>query len=438
MLGTAGSGKTTLAILRAAYLADSATPHAGTTLLVTFNRALVTYLQHLAAPELRNVHVENYHVFARGYINSRGLMSYNCICDPETRDSLISGAVASLANGSVENLAGRPKSFFSEAVRWTYQLGLVEESGAITGLQHGLGLTEAEANSVWRVRVTYEQLRQQVGKLYDWDDIAITVNSELTVDDRPRLYRHVVIDEGQDFSPVMIQSLTRAVGDEGAVTFFGDVAQQIYGNKFSWRSAGLEITEPWLFEENYRNTKQIADLALALTRQPFYAGMADLVSPRSPRAAGPLPALVRCTNSAKECDFMLQAALKASREGTAAILVRDREDERLFTSRLRANSFIRLHREMTIWQPESGLYIGTYHAAKGLEFDAVYLPFLSAERMPDPDVVEINGEADGDAMEARLLYVGITRARSTLVLSYHGTLTRLLPSETSLYQSVSA
>src|SRR5882672_2200889 len=70
VLGTAGSGKTTLAVLRAAYLSDNSTEHFGATLLVTFNRALVTYLKFIAPDELRNVTVENYHKFARGYLNS--------------------------------------------------------------------------------------------------------------------------------------------------------------------------------------------------------------------------------------------------------------------------------------------------------------------------------------------------------------------------------
>ena len=48
VLGTAGSGKTTLAILRSLYLADQSTDHGGRTLLVTFNRCLVTYMNHLA------------------------------------------------------------------------------------------------------------------------------------------------------------------------------------------------------------------------------------------------------------------------------------------------------------------------------------------------------------------------------------------------------
>ena len=68
VLGTAGSGKTTLALYRAAYLSAPGMLHCGKTLLLTYNRALVTYLNHLKPPEFRNVRVENYHKFARGYL----------------------------------------------------------------------------------------------------------------------------------------------------------------------------------------------------------------------------------------------------------------------------------------------------------------------------------------------------------------------------------
>jgi DNA helicase IV len=44
ILGTAGSGKTTLAIHRAANLADSIIDKRQKVLLVTFNKSLVTYL----------------------------------------------------------------------------------------------------------------------------------------------------------------------------------------------------------------------------------------------------------------------------------------------------------------------------------------------------------------------------------------------------------
>src|SRR5579863_9730589 len=68
VLGSAGSGKTTLALLRAAFLANPKTPNNGRTLLVTFNLALVTYLEHLShdSADFENVDVRNYHRFARG------------------------------------------------------------------------------------------------------------------------------------------------------------------------------------------------------------------------------------------------------------------------------------------------------------------------------------------------------------------------------------
>ena len=66
VLGTAGSGKTTLALYRAAYLSEPSMPYAGRTLLLTFNKALVTYLKYLKPAELRNVQIETYHTFARG------------------------------------------------------------------------------------------------------------------------------------------------------------------------------------------------------------------------------------------------------------------------------------------------------------------------------------------------------------------------------------
>jgi DNA helicase-2/ATP-dependent DNA helicase PcrA len=61
-----------------------------------------------------------------------------------------------------------------------------------------------------------------------------------------------------------------------------------------------------------------------------------------------------------------------------------------------------------------GVVLLTYHRAKGLEFDAVFLPRLEDKELPF-------ALAKGDdelAEERRLLYVGITRARRYLYLSW--------------------
>ena len=63
-----------------------------------------------------------------------------------------------------------------------------------------------------------------------------------------------------------------------------------------------------------------------------------------------------------------------------------------------------------------GVHLLTYHRAKGLEFEAVFLPRLEEGELP---ARQARG-ADAIAEERRLLYVGITRAKRLLVLSRAG------------------
>ena len=120
MLGTAGSGKTTLAIYRAAYLANLGTQGGGGTLLVTFNNALVTFLRFLSDPStasLASVPVETYHKFALGYLKSRGIRGW-FICGRDRRRQLISQAISDVSAARRQaTLFSRPVDFFSDAGR---------------------------------------------------------------------------------------------------------------------------------------------------------------------------------------------------------------------------------------------------------------------------------------------------------------------------------
>jgi DNA helicase-2/ATP-dependent DNA helicase PcrA len=61
-----------------------------------------------------------------------------------------------------------------------------------------------------------------------------------------------------------------------------------------------------------------------------------------------------------------------------------------------------------------GVHLLTYHRAKGLEFDAVFLPRLDASELPS----RLARTEDERAEERRLLYVGMTRARRWLALTW--------------------
>lgn len=441
VLGTAGSGKTTLAVLRAAYLADPSTDHHGKTLLVTFNRALVAYLKDLRDFRATNIIVENYHKFARGYLSRRGKVHNDSICSRlEQRNNLISRAISEVKSLYQEHpFFNKPLEFFSEEIRWLAQHGIKSVANYESAERIGRAATRIPKKMrkvMFEIWESYKNLRAGIGKNYDWDDLATAVCAEWDIDDSPRRYKHIIIDEGQDFSPEMISSLAKGIPPDGSITFFGDVAQQIYGHQMTWRSAGLVISKVWQFENNYRNSKQIAKLALAISRMPYYKDLPDIVEPVSPIADGPLPTLIRFDNIEEEIKFVIEQANRAAKHQSVAIFLRDRSDELLICSGLLTGS-IRLHREMTTWISGPGIRYGTYHSAKGLEFDTVILPLCSEERLPDPKTVESMGLDDASSQYGRLLYVGVTRAKTRLIITYSGKITPLLPRESALYEVIS-
>lgn len=415
-------------------------PHFGQTLLLTFNKTLVTYLKFLKSSSLGHVCIENYHVFARGYLNFRGKMQSNCICsNPEVRKAYIQQALDAIKkNYEPSTFFDRPIDFFCDEIEWISGNGIesedeyvkVERVGRV-----GTNLSRTLRPVMYEIYREYLNVRQNNRMYYDWDDIAYYVRKEFESDNSPRRYKHIIVDEGQDFSPAMIRSLAAAIPDDGTLSFFGDVAQQIYGQRISWRSAGLTIPQVWHFQENYRNTGEISRLAIAISKMPFFNGIADLVEPTMIMADSELPTLVKCLNRNQQVEISIRTAREEEKTRRVAILVKNREQEKEIISKIGNNSN-RLHRDLSQWNNAPGIFHGTYHSAKGLEFDTVILPFLDSANLPDQDYIECHNKEDALTYFGKLLYVAVTRAKTRLLLLFDNSITPLLPSDQSLYQGV--
>ncbi|QZE12729.1 UvrD-helicase domain-containing protein [Halosquirtibacter laminarini] len=78
--------------------------------------------------------------------------------------------------------------------------------------------------------------------------------------------------------------------------------------------------------------------------------------------------------------------------------------------------FYRSCKEVDLYFGKEDVLISTIHKAKGLEFDNVIIPNVSSQKYPT--FYEVNNEGEKEA--ARLLYVGITRAKKRLILTYCG------------------
>lgn len=213
VLGTAGSGKTTIALHRARHLANI--PGSGRILLVTFNRALVEYMKGIDYIQSSKLTVENYHRFARGYLNARGKMpKWNGILSPEQKECYIGQALEKLkVEHPEESTLKRPREFFVDEITFIERFGfnnLAEYREAERIGRASSNIKRENRKWIYAVYEEYQTLRQTDEPRYDWDDLALYVFRELQEDDSARRYTHIIVDEGQDFSPMMIKSLVAA------------------------------------------------------------------------------------------------------------------------------------------------------------------------------------------------------------------------------------
>ena len=131
-----------------------------------------------------------------------------------------------------------------------------------------------------------------------------------------------------------------------------------------------------------------ADLAKMVLDESGYTRMWQL--DKSPDAEGRLENLTELVNAMQEFD-----SLAGFLEHIALVMDGDTEAE---------------NGEVTLM---------TLHAAKGLEFDTIFMPGLEEGIFPSQRTIDENG-AVGLEEERRLAYVGITRARKLVHISYAG------------------
>ncbi len=358
-------------------------------------------------------------------------MGYNAILNHPPRKRIIGEAVAEArATAPKSTFLTRDDEFFCDEISWIDGNGLTSKDDYLAAERVGrtAPLAPAQRERVWSIREAYHVKRAALGRTYDWDDLSISVRRELLSDASERRYKHIVVDEAQDLRPEEIRALALAIPADGSLTLFGDYGQQLFGQRVSWRSCGLSVRTPEVFHENYRNSPEIAALAQAISRMPQYQDMPeDLYEPSLGNGvAGVLPTLVHCQDRADEIAQVSDLARRRGTTGRVGVLARTHEDA-MAAVRGVPNVHVLKDNEPHQWAGSTGVYAGTYYGGKGLEFDLVLLPFYGADRVPDPRAVAAHGADEAASREIRFNYVGVTRAKSELVITYSGAYTDLMP-----------
>jgi superfamily I DNA/RNA helicase/mRNA-degrading endonuclease RelE of RelBE toxin-antitoxin system len=253
-------------------------------------------------------------------------------------------------------------------------------------------------------------------------------------------YQHVVVDEAQDLSAAHWTMLRAMVAPEKNDMFLvGDTHQRIYDNYVTLSSLGINIRgRSNKLTLSYRTTRQILAFALRLLGSEDYDnlddGSEDLAGYRS-LLNGPDPVPVGVRTWADELDLLVSNIRQwnTSNEGTTAIclpthqLVND-VLERLAEEKIEAA-------EIGPDGPKStgGVHVGTLHRFKGLEYQRIVIAAASDGRIPSSSIHRYKNSDQKRYLRERararsLLFVAATRARDSLVVTWHGKSSEFLES----------
>jgi superfamily I DNA/RNA helicase len=294
----------------------------------------------------------------------------------------------------------------------------------------GIPLARAQRSQVWQLvqRVTGE-LRAE-GQ-FTHTQIANEAARLLNESGRT-LFRHVIVDEGQDLHPAQWRLLRAAVPPGPDDMFIAaDPYQRIYDNRVSLTSLGIAIRgRSRRLTMNYRTTQEILAWTVPLLGSAPVTGLdgeADtLLGYRSPMHGprpelyaatsrdGELAALARRIRSWRDSGIEAHAIGVAARSSTVANPAREG---------LKAAGIPTL--ALTTQSTRRAVRVGTMHRMKGLEFQAVAVIGVEQGTVPAWSAVTPASEDpvahDQDIQRERcVLFVACTRARDHLYVSFAG------------------
>ena len=442
LAGGAGTGKTVVALHRAAFLATR-----GRVLLCTFTRNLAANLR----------------------VDLRSLVTADAAAraDVSGVDQLVRRVVE-----TVDGQVGQPLNGREEDQRWEEAVHaggvpadlvpqltpsfLASEYRAVVLAQpeptkqaylrarrtgRGIRLNRVQRTAVWRVFEAFERGVEAEGRT-TYDLLAsraatILANGELR-DKTPR-YDHVVVDEGQDLHAGHWRVL-RGLVDPGPNDMFlcEDGHQRIYGERIVLGHFGIETRgRSRRLTLNYRTTRQNLRFAMSvIDDEPFVDLDGDTETTAGYHSSfdGPRPETHGFTTDAEEMRFVsetVKAWLDAGVESKAiAVLSRRSQEQDRARAALKDAGVASEVVDREGPGEGNAVKLVTMHRSKGTEFSRVLVVGAESGVLPLDWVVDGFPDTERAAARARersLFYVACSRARDQLVVTWSGTPSPFIP-----------
>jgi len=425
--GSAGTGKTIVALHRAVFLAR-AHPDARV-LLTTFSdtlaNALRTKLRRLIGNEPRLG--ERLEVYSMDAVGRR---LYRLNIGPL---NLASRAVMrQLIEEAAGNVEGHKFSKHFLLTEWeqvvdAWQLDTWEAYRDVVRLGRKTRLPELQRRVLWSI---FDQVRSTLKdrNLVTGSDMFSRMAVRLA-DGRHPPFDFAVVDEAQDINVSQLRFLAAlGAGRSNSLFFAGDLGQRIFQQAFSWKSLGVDIRgRSWTLHVNYRTSHQIRMQADQLLG-PEVSDVDGNTEVRRGTVSvfnGPEPRVLVHDTAGDEVDAVAQwiTGLRSAGVQPHEIGVFVRSESELGRARAAVEQsgldFKML--DENVDTTSSHVSVGTMHLAKGLEFRAVVVMACDDEVIPSQERIEaVTDDSDLQEVydtERHLLYVACTRARDHLLVT---------------------
>ncbi len=425
--GSAGTGKTIVALHRAVLLARTR-PEARvllTTFSETLANALRTRLKRLVSNEPRLA--ERLDVYALPAIGKRLYKSQVGPVSLASRDTIS----ALLAEAS-KTVGGHSFSAHFLLTEWeqvvdAWQLESWEAYRDVVRLGRKTRLTELARATLWAI---FEHVRAGLSQKNLLTEAGLFSRLAAAVAKcKTPAFDFVVVDEAQDISIAHVRFFAALGGNRPNALFFaGDLGQRIFQQPFSWKSLGVDVRgRSRTLRVNYRTSHQIRRQADRLLG-PEVSDADGNVEVRSDAVSvfnGPDPEIRILDTEDQEIEAVSQWLTERIKDGMAphecGIFVRSPAQIERARAAVKAAGIHYKVLDDHVDTTTGHLSLCIMHLAKGLEFRAVVVMACDDEVIPLQERIETVGD-DADLQdvydtERHLLYVACTRARDHLLVT---------------------
>jgi hypothetical protein len=420
VLGSAGTGKTVVAMHRAVWLAQQVCLPGQKVLFTTFTKNLATDISEAlkticSREEWEKIEVIHLDAWARRFLDKQGL-DLKLTYQSDEAEHLWEKA---------RTVADLPQAYLPHFLRTEWD-NVVQAHGvetldaylAVSRIGRNQRLSRLERKQIWPLFAEYRALLSERG-LFEPADAYRSAHRLIAERKITLPYRSVLVDEAQDFGNEAFRLLRSLVPVANNDLFIvGDAHQRLYGHQVVLSRCGVDIRgRGRKLRINYRTTEEIKTwsqhLLQGLSFDDLDAGVDDDKGVRS-LVHGEAPELHPCAseNAVRDEVSKQVEALIASGAQPASICVvaathRELDALEVATKNIHPEVY-RIETGKADDAPAAALRVATIHRVKGLEFDHVILAGKLAGY----------GAGETTAENRSLLYVAATRARRSLTVCH--------------------